>query len=163
MKYTLQGGDLLGEIDRIARVLRVYPQDPRYLLAILLDIQEKEKYLSTSAMKQTAEYLSVPDSRVYAVATFYSTLSMRKKGRKIIRVCMGTACHLRGSGSVLEEISKQLGIKTGETSANGEYTLETVNCVGACALAPVIIAEDRTYGKMSPAKVADVLVKEAVL
>ncbi len=114
-------------------------------------------------MKQTAEYLSVPDSRVYAVATFYSTLSMRKKGRKIIRVCMGTACHLRGSGSVLEEISKQLGIKTGETSANGEYTLETVNCVGACALAPVIIAEDRTYGKMSPAKVADVLVKEAVL
>ena len=159
----MQGGDLLGEIDRIARVLRVYPQDPRYLLAILLDIQEKEKYLSTSAMKQTAEYLSVPDSRVYAVATFYSTLSMRKKGRKIIRVCMGTACHLRGSGSVLEEISKQLGIKTGETSANGEYTLETVNCVGACALAPVIIAEDRTYGKMSPAKVADVLVKEAVL
>ena len=102
----------MGEIDRIARVLRVYPQDPRYLLAILLDIQEKEKYLSTSAMKQTAEYLSVPDSRVYAVATFYSTLSMRKKGRKIIRVCMGTACHLRGSGSVLEEISKQLGIKT---------------------------------------------------
>ena len=153
----------MGEIDRIARVLRVYPQDPRYLLAILLDIQEKEKYLSTSAMKQTAEYLSVPDSRVYAVATFYSTLSMRKKGRKIIRVCMGTACHLRGSGSVLEEISKQLGIKTGETSANGEYTLETVNCVGACALAPVIIAEDRTYGKMSPAKVADILVKEAVL
>ena len=153
----------MGEIDRIARVLRVYPQDPRYLLAILLDIQEKEKYLSTSAMKQTAEYLSVPDSRVYAVATFYSTLSMRKKGRKIIRVCMGTACHLRGSGSVLEEISTQLGIKTGETSANGEYTLETVNCVGACALAPVIIAEDRTYGKMSPAKVADVLVKEAVL
>ena len=153
----------MGEIDRIARVLRVYPQDPRYLLAILLDIQEKEKYLSTSAMKQTAEYLSVPDSRVYAVATFYSTLSMRKKGRKIIRVCMGTACHLRGSGSVLEEISKQLGIKTGETAANGEYTLETVNCVGACALAPVIIAEDRTYGKMSPAKVADVLVKEAVL
>ena len=153
----------MGEIDRIARVLRVYPQDPRYLLAILLDIQEKEKYLSTSAMKQTAEYLSVPDSRVYAVATFYSTLSMRKKGRKIIRVCMGTACHLRGSGSVLEEISKQLGIKTGETSANGEYTLETVNCVGACALAPVIIAEDRTYGKMSLAKVADVLVKEAVL
>ena len=153
----------MGEIDRIARVLRVYPQDPRYLLAILLDIQEKEKYLSTSAMKQTAEYHSVPDSRVYAVATFYSTLSMRKKGRKIIRVCMGTACHLRGSGSVLEEISKQLGIKTGETSANGEYTLETVNCVGACALAPVIIAEDRTYGKMSPAKVADVLVKEAVL
>ena len=153
----------MGEIDRIARVLRVYPQDPRYLLAILLDIQEKDKYLLTSAMKQTAEYLSVPDSRVYAVATFYSTLSMRKKGRKIIRVCMGTACHLRGSGSVLEEISKQLGIKTGETSANGEYTLETVNCVGACALAPVIIAEDRTYGKMSPAKVADVLVKEAVL
>lgn len=159
----MQGGDLLGEIDRIAEILHSYPQDPRYLLAILLEMQEKLKYLPTSAMRAVAEYLSVPDSRVYAVATFYSTLSLHKKGRKIIKVCMGTACHLRGAASVLEEISKQLGVKTGETSADGEYTLETVNCVGACALAPVMIAEDRTYGKMAPAKVADILAKEASL
>lgn len=159
----MQGGDLLGEIDRIAEVLRSYPQDPRYLLAILLEIQEKIKYLPTSAMRSVADYLSVPDSRVYAVATFYSTLSLKKKGRKIIRVCMGTACHLRGSASVLDELSKQLGVKTGDTSADGEYTLETVNCVGACALAPVMIADDRTYGKMAPTKVADVLAKEAAL
>lgn len=151
----------MGKIDHISEILRKYPQDPRYLLAILLDIQEKEKYLETSVMKEVAGYLGVPDSRVYAVATFYSTLSLKKKGQKIIKVCTGTACHLRGSGAVLKELEKELGIKVGESTADGMYTLETVNCVGACALAPVMIAEDKTYGNMAPEKVKDVLEKEA--
>lgn len=112
-------------------------------------------------MKEVAGYLGVPDSRVYAVATFYSTLSLKKKGQKIIKVCTGTACHLRGSGAVLKELEKELGIKVGESTADGMYTLETVNCVGACALAPVMIAEDKTYGNMAPEKVKDVLEKEA--
>ncbi len=149
----------MGEIDLIFEILQRYPQNPKYLLAILLDIQEQEKYLSTAAMHKVSEYLGVPDSRVYAVATFYSTLSLKKKGRVIIRVCMGTACHFRGAGSVLAELEKLLGIKNKGTTDDGKYTLETVNCVGACALAPVITTEERTFGRMTPSGIAELLAK----
>lgn len=153
----------MSEIDGVMKILHSYPQEPRHLLAILLDIQEREKYLSTEAMRETAKYLGVSDSRVYAVATFYGTLSLKKKGEKIIRVCMGTACHLRGSAAVLEGFEKRLGIKSGETTPDGAYTLETVNCVGACALAPVATSNDRVYSRMTAAMTANVLEKEASL
>lgn len=151
----------MGKNDQLADILNRYPQDPRYLLAILLDIQEEEKYLSIPALNRVALYLDVPESRVFAVATFYSTLSLRKKGRRIIRVCMGTACHLKGSHSVLIELQKQLGINNKETTDDGEFTLETVNCIGACALAPVVTAGDRTYCRMSSSGIAE-LIKEEV-
>jgi NADH-quinone oxidoreductase subunit E len=157
----MRGGGLLGEIDRIAEVLLTYKQDPRYLLAVLLDIQESENYISTEAMRAVAQYLGVSESRVFAVATFYRTLSMKKKGRKIIRVCMGTACHLRGSVAVLHELEKRFGIKAGDVTENGEFTLETVNCVGACALAPVITCGDDSFGRMDPAKAAELITKGA--
>ncbi|MDO4560869.1 MAG: NAD(P)H-dependent oxidoreductase subunit E [bacterium] len=153
----------MGEIERVAAVLHSYPRDPRYLLAVLLEIQEGEKYLSTEAMRETALYLSVPESRVYAVATFYSTLSLKKKGKKNIRVCMGTACHLKGAAALLKAFEKELGVAAGETTADGRYTLETVNCVGACALAPVSVCGDRTYSRMSAASVREMLEKEAAL
>ena len=147
----------MGEIDRIAEVLLTYKQDPRYLLAVLLDIQESENYISIEAMRAAAEYLGVSESRVFAVVTFYRTLSQKKKGRKIIRVCMGTACHLRGSTAVLHELEKKLGIKSGGVTEDGEYTLETVNCVGACALAPVVTAGENSFGRMEPSKAAELL------
>ncbi|MFA5456733.1 MAG: NAD(P)H-dependent oxidoreductase subunit E, partial [Synergistaceae bacterium] len=100
----------MGEIDRIAEILHKHKQDPRYLLAILLDIQESENCISIEAMRAAAEYLGVSESRVFAVVTFYRTLSQKKKGRRIIRVCTGTACHLRGSAAVLQELEKQLAI-----------------------------------------------------
>ena len=151
----------MGEIDRIAEILRHYKQDPRYLLAILLDIQESENYISTGAMSAVARHLCVPESRVFAVATFYHTLSLKKKGRKVIRVCMGTACHLRGSAGVLHELEKRLNIKAGGVTEDGEFTLETVNCVGACALAPVVTCGDDSFGRMDPAKVSELLAKGA--
>lgn len=150
----------MGEIDRIAEILHKYRQDPRYLLAILLDIQESEKYISIEAMRAAAEYLGVSESRVFAVVTFYRTLSREKKGRRIICVCTGTACHLRGSAAVLEELEKQLDVKIGGVTEDGEYTLETVNCVGACALAPVVTCGENSFGKMEPSKVAELLAKE---
>ena len=153
----------LGEIDQIAEILHGYKQDPRYLLAILLDIQAKEKYLSPSAMSRTAEYLGVPEGRVYAVATFYSTLSLKKKGRSVIRVCGGTACHLRGSAAVMAEFERLLGIKEGETTADGRFTLETVYCLGCCALAPSAVCGGRLCAQMTPAKAAEVLAREAAL
>lgn len=153
----------MGEIERITHILSAFPRNPRYLLAVLLEIQEQEKYLSTDAMRMSAEWLSVPESRVFAVATFYSTLSLKKKGEKNIRVCMGTACHLRGSASVLRALEKKLGIKVGETTPDGKYTLETVNCVGACALAPVATCADRNYPRMDGVAIEDMLEREALL
>ena len=151
----------MGEIDRVAEVLHKHTQDPRYLLAVLLDIQESENYISIEAMRLVAEYLGISESRVFAVVTFYRTLSLKKKGRKIIRVCMGTACHLRGSESVLYELEKKLGIKSGGSTDDGEYSLETVNCVGACALAPVITCGEDTFGRMGPSRIAELLAKGA--
>lgn len=151
----------MGEIDRIAEVLHKHKQDPRYLLAILLDIQESENYISIEAMRLVAEYLGISESRVFAVVTFYRTLSLEKKGRRIIRVCMGTACHLRGSESVLYELEKKLGIKSGGVTDDGEYSLETVNCVGACALAPVVTCGEDTFGRMGSSKIAELIAKGA--
>lgn len=152
----------MGEIGRIAEIMRNYRQDPRYLLAILLDIQDSENYISTQAMRDVAQYLGVPESRVFAVSTFYRTLSLKKKGKKIIRVCMGTACHLRGSEAVLRKFEDGLGIKAGEVTEDGEFTLETVNCVGACALAPVVTCGDDSFGRMDPDKVAELLSEGAL-
>ena len=151
----------MGEIDRIAEILLEHKQDPRYLLAILLDIQQSENYISNDAMRAVADYLGVSESRVFAVVTFYHTLSLIKKGQNVIRVCTGTACHLRGSAAVLHELEKNLGIKSGGVTEDGKYTLETVNCVGACALAPVVTSGDNSFGRMAPSKVVELLTKGA--
>jgi len=151
----------LGKIDRFAEILRKHKQDPRYLLAILLDIQQSENYISNEAMLTVAEYLGVSESRVFAVVTFYHTLSLSKKGQNVIRVCTGTACHLRGSAAVLSELEKKLGIKSGGVTEDGKYTLETVNCVGACALAPVVTSGENSFGRMDPFKVVELLTKGA--
>lgn len=149
------------EISEIEDILSRYPKEPRFLLPILLDIQERFRYLPVSAMKRVAQYLCVPETRVFSVATFYKTLSLTPKGEKTIRVCAGTACHLRGSSSILRQIEKELGILSGETTEDGMFTLETVNCLGACALAPVMMIDDRVYGKMTPHKVCEVLRKDS--
>jgi NADH-quinone oxidoreductase subunit E len=101
--------------------------------------------------------LCIPESSVYGVSTFYAQFKLTPLGKKVIRVCRGTACHVRGSTKILNEIEKRLGIKAGETTADMEYTLETVACIGACALAPTMTIDGETYGKMTTKKVAEVL------
>ncbi|WP_274925744.1 complex I 24 kDa subunit family protein [Methanogenium marinum] len=125
-----------------------YPEDPRYLLAILQDIQEKEHYISVDVMRSVACYLDVPESRVYSVATFYKALSLVPLGKNVIKMCNGTACHIRGSPEVMKAFEKELGIKNGETTEDGMFTLQTVNCLGACALAPVVTVNGRVFGKV---------------
>ncbi|WAI02583.1 NADH-quinone oxidoreductase subunit NuoE [Methanogenium organophilum] len=125
-----------------------YPAQPRYLLAILQDVQEKEHYISVDVMRSVAAYLNVPESRVYSVATFYKALSLVPLGKNVIKMCDGTACHIRGSPEVLKAFEKELGIKNGETTEDGMFTLQTVNCLGACALAPVVTINDRVFGKV---------------
>lgn len=147
----------------IEELIRAGPRHPRFLLPLLQDIQSRYRYLPREALKQVAEYLEIPESRVYAVATFYKALSLEPRGEKTVKVCMGTACHLRGAGGVLEALSRKLGIAPGETTPDLAYTLETVNCLGACALAPVVTVNDRVYGQMNPKRVAELLEKEGSL
>lgn len=154
------GGDLLGKIECIDELIRKYPSEPRFLLPLLQDIQEAEKYLPVEAMKAVASHLGVPESRVYAVATFYGSLSLKKKGKKVVRVCMGTACHLRGAGALVTELEKELGIQNGGTSPDGLFSLETVNCLGACALAPVMTVNEEVHGGVVPTTIRGIIEKE---
>ncbi len=108
-------------------------------------------------MRSVAAYLDVPESRVYSVATFYKALSLVPLGKNLIKICNGTACHIRGSPEVLKAFEKELGIKNGETSVDGMFTLQTVNCLGACALAPVVNANGRIFGKVRVKDVPDII------
>jgi NADH-quinone oxidoreductase subunit E len=142
---------------KLNEVLSHYKGTSEELIPILQATQEKFRYLPAAAIKEIAEFLNISESAVYGVATFYAQFKLTPLGKKVIRVCRGTACHVRGSGKVLSEVEKLLGIKDGETTADMEYTLETVACIGACALAPTMTIDDETYGKMTAKKVAEVL------
>jgi NADH-quinone oxidoreductase subunit E len=127
------------------------------LISILQDIQEEYRYLPRDVLEHTAMRLGIPRTQVFGVATFFKALSLKPRGRQLIHVCMGTACHVRGSQNVLEEVERRLAVKAGDTTPDGEYTLETVNCVGACAMGPVVIKDKKYISHMSPSKVVGLL------
>ena len=143
--------------EKLKGIFSQHNGDRQELIPILQETQEQFRYLPAAAMKEIAKFLRIPESTIYGVSTFYAQFKLTPLGKKIIRVCRGTACHVRGATKVLNEIEKQLGIKAGETTEDLEYTLETVACIGACALAPTITIDKETYGKMTTKKVAEVL------
>ena len=130
-------------------LLDAYPKDRRYALAVMQDIQRRYNYIPEEGLEALAGYLGCPLAELYAMATFYKALSLRPKGHHIIKVCDGTACHLRGSGNILNGIRGELGIGPDETTDDGEFSLETVNCMGSCALAPVMVVDGVYYGKVT--------------
>jgi NADH-quinone oxidoreductase subunit E len=123
------------------------------LLAALVEVQSRYRYLPRDALILVSERLGVPLSQVYSVATFYNAFSLEPKGRHMFQVCTGTACHVRGAMQVLDRLETQLGIQAGQTSPDLEYTLETVNCLGACALGPIVVADGEYEGLMMASKV----------
>ncbi len=129
----------------------------RALIQVLQDVQDRFHWLPPEALEHVADALGVPLVQVYGVATFYKSFSLSPRGRHICTVCLGTACHVRGGGAVLEHFERELGIAAGETTPDGAYTLERVNCLGACALAPLAVVDGRYHGRMSEAKVETVL------
>ncbi|MBN1176478.1 MAG: NADH-quinone oxidoreductase subunit NuoE [Dehalococcoidales bacterium] len=143
--------------DKLKVIFSHYNGDKQELIPILQETQANFRYLPAAAMREIAGFLHMPESTIFGVSTFYAQFKLTPLGKKIIRVCRGTACHVRGAAKVLAEIEKQLGVKAGETTEDLEYTLETVACIGACALAPTMTIESETYGKMSTKKVAEVL------
>jgi NADH-quinone oxidoreductase subunit E len=143
--------------EKLGKILSNYSGEQEELIPILQETQEAFRYLPAAVMKEIARFLTISENTVYGVATFYAQFKLTPLGKKVVRVCRGTACHVRGSSKVLAEMEKQLGIKAGETTNDMEYTLETVACIGACALAPTMTIEGETYGKMTTKKVAEVL------
>ena len=129
------------------------------LISVLEDIQTRYRYLPREAMVLVSERLGVPLSQVYSVATFYNAFSFKPRGKYVVTVCLGTACHVRGSRRVLEQVAKALNIQPGETTADRQFSLETVNCLGACALGPIMVIENEYFGQMTPAKVGPELEK----
>ncbi len=143
--------------DKLQEIFSHYQGEKQELIPILQETQEQFRYLPAAAMREISQFLRMPESSIYGVSTFYAQFKLTPLGKRIIRMCRGTACHVRGAAKVLSELEKQLGIKAGETTDDLEYTLETVACIGACALAPTMTIDNETYGKMTTKKVAEVL------
>ncbi len=143
-----------GKIDQI---INKHEGDASSLIQVLLGIQSENHWLPKEALEKVSKKLKVPLSRVQHVATFYKAFSLVPKGRHEIHVCMGTACHVRGSPRVLDTVQDLIGIGPGETDLDLKFSLETVNCLGCCALGPVMTVNKETHGKLAPAKVKDIL------
>lgn len=139
------------EQERTADIVRAHDCDSAHLIAILQEIQAAESYLSEENMTLVADMLHISVSRVYSVATFYENFSLEPKGKHIIKVCDGTACHVRKSGPIYDAVYEYLGLEgKRKTSTDGLFTLETVACLGACGLAPVMTVDGEVFAKMSP-------------
>ena len=149
------------ECECLDEVLSAFQRRQDELIPILQRVQNEFLYLPENAMLQVARFARVPESAVYAVATFYAQFRFTPIGRNHIMVCRGTSCHVRGAPRILEEIEKQLGIKEGETTEDLEYSLETVACIGACGLSPCIMVNKKVDAKMTPRKVAESFGKAA--
>ncbi len=140
------------ESQRVEQILKNYDCRSRHLVEVLQDTQEEQGYLSEEAMRAVSEGLNVPLIEVYRVANFYKAFSLSPRGRHIVTVCMGTACYVRGAPRLLDELRGQLGVEPGETTEDDMFTLERVNCLGACALGPIVVLDGDYHGQMTPNK-----------
>ncbi len=140
-------------IDEIASLIDAEAQAGGSLITVLENIQARYRYLPPEALILASERLGVPLAQTYSVATFYNAFSLKPKGQHCLNVCMGTACHVRGSPHVLERLQTKLGIKAGDTTRDRQFTLETVNCLGACALGPIVVTDGEYSGQMTQEKV----------
>lgn len=142
---------------KVREIIDRYHGEESSLLAILQDLQQVYNYLPVELLKMISHELAIPLVRVYEVATFYNAFSLKPRGRHIVKLCVGTACHVRGAAGILDKLERTLEIKPGETSSDLKFTLETVNCVGACALGPVMVMDGEYHGQVTMNKVDKVI------
>jgi len=143
--------------EKLKNILSFYKGEEKEVIPLLQHVQKEYGYLPQDIMYKIARFLRIPESQVYSVATFYSQFRFTPKGKKHIMMCRGTACHVRGAPRLLEEIEKLIGIKEGETSPDLEYSLETVACIGACGLAPNMVVNEVTYGRLTKKKLHQII------
>jgi len=143
--------------DKIDKIINKYQNDASSLIQVLLEIQSENRWLPKEVLEKVSKKLKVPLSRLKHMATFYKAFSVVPRGRHEIHICMGTACHVRGAPRVLDTVQDLTGIRPGETDLDLKFSLETVNCLGCCALGPVMEVDGKYHGKMAPAKTGDVL------
>jgi len=141
----------------IEAIIDRFQGDKAQLVSILQDIQAEYYYLPKDALEKVSQILDIPLSQVYSVATFFRAFSLTPRGRHLIKVCLGTACHVRGAARVLEKVERDLGVSRGETTHDLKFTLETVNCVGACALGPMVVINGEYFGQIKVDKVGALL------
>ena len=144
---------------KVHAIIDKYQGDKGQLVSILQDVQAEYRYLPKEALDEVVTLLGVPASQVYSVATFFKAFSLTPRGRHLIKVCLGTACHVRGAAKVVEKMELDLGVKRTQTTPDLKYTLETVNCVGCCALGPMVMIDEEYHGQISSDKVSPLLAK----
>ena len=145
------------ESSNLSRIIEDYGDDASQLIGLLQDIQTEHNYLPFDSLVQVSRKLNIPVSRLYSIATFFKAFSLKPRGKHIITVCMGTACHVRKAPRIVDEISRFLKIAPGETTPDRMFTLETVNCLGACALGPVAVIDGTYYGNLTTKKIGTLL------
>jgi NADH:ubiquinone oxidoreductase subunit E len=145
------------ELSRVDAIIDHYKSKPGSLIPVLEEIQEAIGYLPKSIQKRVAQGLTIPLSEVHGVVTFYSFFTMVPRGRHTIRCCLGTACYVRGGKKILGSVSQALKINPGDTTEDRRYSLETVRCLGACGLAPVMVVDEDTYRQMKPTKISNII------
>ena len=145
------------EPEKIAKIVGRYGGNRDSLISILQDIQSEYRYLPEESLRAVAAQLGLPLVQVYGVATFFKAFSLKPRGKHTVSVCLGTACHVRGAPALLDELKRRLGIEPGDTTDDMEFSLEAVNCLGACALGPILVVDGEYHGQMSAGKVKKVL------
>jgi NADH-quinone oxidoreductase subunit E len=147
------------DIGSVLKIIERHGYQKASLIAILQDIQAEMNYLPRKALVQVSKSLDIPLTRIYEAATFYKTFGLEPKGRHTVQVCLGTACHVRGGARVLDYLENRLEVKSGETTTDLAFTLESVNCLGACALGPMMVIDKKYYGKINAHKIESILEK----
>jgi NADH-quinone oxidoreductase subunit E len=143
----------------VSAIVKKYDCNRDSLISILQDVQSLYHYLPEHSLKAVARELNIPLIQVYSVATFFKAFSLEPRGEHLVCVCLGTACHVRGAQSVLDETKRRLGVEAGQSTKDMKYSLETVNCLGACALGPILVVDEEYHGQMTPSKVKKILKK----
>ncbi len=145
------------QVNQLNAIIAKYKGKPGGLIPVLEEAQVALEYLPISVQKKIAGGLNLPLSRVYGVVTFYSLFTMTPRGKHTVRICLGTACYVRGGKALSDQLKKEFGIEEGETTPDRMFTLETVRCLGACGLGPVIVVDENVHGRVKPAKVKEIL------
>src|SRR4030043_2014074 len=145
------------ESPEIDKIIKKYGKKESAILAILQDIQTKEKYLPKEVLEQVSQKMRIPMADIFRIATFYNALSIKPRGRHKVDVCLGTACHVRGGNKIMDKLERDLGIPVGETTKDKRFTLESVRCVGCCSLGPVAVVDGEVFGRLTQDKMPSIL------